>query len=70
MYDEYAFGAARLKWDDSELQRWRDEPSRDETIQWLTQAHERFVDNVHSLPDDELSVLRLANWGEHRELGG
>jgi uncharacterized damage-inducible protein DinB len=67
MYDEYAFGAAQLRWDDSELLRWRDEPSRDAAIGWMTQAHDRFVGHVRALRDDELPNLRLANWGEHRE---
>jgi uncharacterized damage-inducible protein DinB len=67
MYDEYAFGAARLTWEEP-LAPWRDgEAPREDAIAWLTDAHERLMDHVRALDDAELSVPRLANWGELRE---
>ena len=59
MYDEYAFGAARLRWDDPGLPPWPEgEAPRDEAIAWLTEAHETLVDHVHALHDDDLSLAR------------
>jgi hypothetical protein len=68
MYDEYAFGAARLRWDDPGLPPWPEgEAPRDEAIAWLTEAHETLIDHVHALHDDDLSRSRPANWGEQRQ---
>ena len=68
MYDEYAFGAGRLRWDDPALRPWPDgEEPMVETIAWLTDVHARFVDHVRALRDDELGTPRMANWGEARE---
>lgn len=68
MYDEYAFGDARLDWDDEQVRPWREgEAPRAETISWLTRAHERFVEHVADLIDADLAVPRPANWGEMRE---
>jgi hypothetical protein len=68
MYDEYAFGLGRLRWDDPELAPWRDgEAPRDHAIDWLTGAHDRLMEHVRPLDDGELSTPRLANWGELRE---
>ena len=68
MYDEYAFGAARLRWDDPNLLPWREgEAPRTEAIAWLTETQETLVGHVRALHDDDLSRPRLANWGEERE---
>jgi uncharacterized damage-inducible protein DinB len=68
MYDEYAFGGARLRWDDPDLLPWqKDEAPRADAIAWLTEAHENLVAHVDVLNDDDLSRPRLANWGEQRE---
>jgi uncharacterized damage-inducible protein DinB len=68
MYEEYAFEAGRLQWDDPALIRWREgEAPREEAIAWLTEAHERLMEHVRGLSDEDLSVPRLANWGERRE---
>ena len=68
MYDEYAFGDARLRWDDPGLLPWREgEAPRADAIAWLTEAHESLVAHVDVLNDDDLSRPRLANWGEQRE---
>jgi uncharacterized damage-inducible protein DinB len=68
MYDEYAFGPARLRWDDPSLQPWtEDEAPMAETIAWLRDVHARLVDHVRALRDDDLGEPRMANWGEVKE---
>ena len=68
MYDEYAFGPGRLRWDDPGLQPWPEgEASMADAIAWLKQAHARFVEHVRTLRDDQLREPRPANWGEARE---
>jgi len=65
MYDEYAFGPGRKRWDDRDLVPWRpEEAPMAEAIGWMTAAHRRFVDHVAALPDDELDEPRPTNWGE------
>jgi hypothetical protein len=67
MYDDYAFGDARLTWDDSVVLPWRDgEAPRSDAIDWLTNGHERLMEHVRALTDDDLPRDRLANWGEQR----
>jgi hypothetical protein len=36
-------------------------------IEWLEEVHERLVDHVAGLSDEDLTVPRLTNWGEQRE---
>jgi hypothetical protein len=68
MYDEYAFGAGRLEWDDPELLPWHEgEAPRNEAIGWLTEAHETLIDHVRALPEQDLARPRPTNWGEQRE---
>jgi hypothetical protein len=68
MYDEYAFGPGRLRWDDPQLQPWPDgQAPMDKTIAWLKDAHARFVDHVRTLSGSDLSASRPTNWGETRE---
>jgi hypothetical protein len=68
MYDEYAFGPARLRWDDASLSPWPEsEAPMAETIAWLEGAHARLVDHVRALRDDDLGAPRLSNWGEAKE---
>jgi uncharacterized damage-inducible protein DinB len=67
MYDDYAFGNGRLTWEDRQVQPWPDgEAPKDEAIDWLTRAHETFVDHVAALLDVELDRPRMTNWGEMR----
>lgn len=68
MYDEYAFGPGRRSWDDPALVPWLEgQAPRADSIQWLTEAHERLLEHVRALDDGDLPRLRLANWGEQRE---
>jgi hypothetical protein len=65
MYDEYAFGPGRKQWDDPDLIPWTgDAAPMSETIEWMTEAHRRFVDHIRALDDAELGAPRPANWGE------
>ena len=68
MYDEYAFGAGALTWDDQSWLPWSEGGSpMDATIEWLREVHARFVDHVRALHDADLAELRPTNWGEVRE---
>ena len=68
MYDEYAFGAGKLTWDDPTVQPWREgEGRRSEALTWLTDAHNRLMEHVRALDADDLARPRPANWGEERE---
>jgi DinB superfamily len=65
MYDEYAFGAARKRWDDADLIPWNvvDAPMAD-AIEWMSVSHRTFVEHVRALADADLGAPRLANWGQ------
>jgi uncharacterized damage-inducible protein DinB len=67
MYDDYAFGAASLRGDQSPLvpaHGARSRP-RDQLLAWLTEGQRRWLASVRALPDDaELERERLTNWGE------
>jgi uncharacterized damage-inducible protein DinB len=68
IYDDYAFGPGLLTWEDTEVQPWAaGEAPMEDALTWLTAAHERFVDHVRQLTDDDLAAPRMANWGEERE---
>jgi hypothetical protein len=65
MYDEYAFGPGKLRWDDPHLQPWPEgEAPMSEVISWLETVHQRLVEHVAALGDDDLGGMRAANWGE------
>ncbi len=65
MYDDYAFGAGTLTWEDSAVQPWAEgEASMAGTLEWLRQAQERVVAHVSVLTDADLDQPRRANWGE------
>jgi hypothetical protein len=68
MYDEYAFGPGKLRWDDPNLQPWPEgQAPMSETISWLETVHHRLVEHVAALGDEDLGLKRSANWGEMRE---
>lgn len=65
MYDDYAFGPGTKHWDDPDLIPWSDaDAPMAATIDWMTAAHDRFVNHVASLEEVDLAQPRLANWGE------
>jgi uncharacterized damage-inducible protein DinB len=67
MYDDYAFGSGTLRFATPEVEPFASSGSPAEVVDWMSEAHERFVDHVAALADDtELDVLRLTNWGEQR----
>ena len=68
MYDEYAFGAGALRWDDQYWLPWKTgEAPLNATFAWLQEVHGGFIEHVRALGDDDLTVLRPTNWGEMRE---
>ena len=68
MYDEYAFGSGRLFWGDPAVQPWpAGEAPFAETIAWLQDVHDRFVEHVRALRDEDLATRRPTNWGELRK---
>jgi hypothetical protein len=67
MYDEYAFGARRLHWEDRAVQPWAHGGApMVQAVDWLHATHRRFVEHVAALDDDELDTPRMTNWGEMR----
>jgi uncharacterized damage-inducible protein DinB len=65
MYDDYAFGAGTLFWDQPAVQPWPEgEAPMADAIVWLDGTHRRLVEHVGALTDDELDRPRRANWGE------
>jgi uncharacterized damage-inducible protein DinB len=67
MYDDYAFGAGRLAWGQPEVQPWREgEAPMAEALRWLREAHQRLVEHIGALTDDDLDTPRMTNWGELR----
>jgi hypothetical protein len=68
MYDDYAFGGASLRFDQTAVQPWPEGAApRPETLAWLDACHRRLRDHVAGLADDaELDRPRRANWGEDR----
>jgi DinB superfamily len=68
MYDDYAFGPGTLFWTDREVEPWpAGSAPMAAAIDWLEEVHERLVDHVAGLSDEDLTVPRLTNWGEPRE---
>ncbi len=67
MYDDYAFGGGTLQWGDRAVQPWEDgaAPMAD-ALRWLRDAHERLVEHVAALNDDDLDAPRMTNWGQRR----
>ena len=67
MYDDYAFGEGKLQWGTTAVQPWQEgsAPMAD-VLSWLGEAHQRLVDHVAALSDEDLDALRLTNWGERR----
>lgn len=65
MYDDYAFGAGRLAWDDAEVEPWADgEAPVADALRWLETMHERVAASLARLADDdELDRERPTNWG-------
>jgi uncharacterized damage-inducible protein DinB len=67
MYEEYAFGDAKLWWDDPLVYgRGRVDTVAD-GVAWLKDTHRRLRDRVIALSDDDLLAPRRANWGEEKE---
>ena len=67
MYEDYAFGTATLRGDQSPLIPAGGARSRPRAVllAWLTEGHRRWLASVRALPDDsELDRDRLTNWGE------
>ena len=66
MYREYAFGAARLSWQDMIEVARKHEPQVEACRGWLKEAHERWIDSWKDLADADLSAPRKTNWGEEK----
>ncbi len=68
MYDDYAFGAATLRFATPDVEPWPvGTAAPDDVLRWLVTAHERLAGHVADLADDvQLDAPRLTNWGEQR----
>jgi uncharacterized damage-inducible protein DinB len=67
MYEDYAFGTAKMRGDQPPLIPTEGASSRPhiELLTWLKEGHYQWLTSVRSLPDDTgLERERLTNWGE------
>ena len=67
MYEDYAFGRAKLRGDQPPLIPTGGVKARPrkELVGWLQEGHHKWLASVRALPDDgELERERLTNWGE------
>ncbi len=69
IYDSHAFGDGSMRWDrPGSYPTIKPDQSAEQIIDWLKQGHQSLRDHVAALEDDEdLVVLRKANWGEEFE---
>jgi uncharacterized damage-inducible protein DinB len=67
MYDDYAFASRSLQWGGPPVQPWPEgEAPMAEALEWLRGTHQRFVEHVAALGDEDLDASRMTNWGEQR----
>ena len=59
MYYEYAFGEARLTWDELRIPH-----TAASAIAWLEESHARLRAVLDALSDADLGVPRATNWGD------
>ncbi|HEY43244.1 MAG TPA: DinB family protein [Anaerolineae bacterium] len=59
MYYEYAFGPAKLTWDDLDIPH-----TTTDAIAWLTDGHKLLRKALDIMDDAGLSEMRLTNWGD------
>lgn len=59
MYYEYAFGQAKLDWDDLDIPH-----NAEGAFAWLESGHRKLMQELERLTDDDLNELRRTNWGE------
>jgi uncharacterized damage-inducible protein DinB len=59
MYYEYAFGEARLTWDELRIPH-----TAASAIAWLEESHARLRAVLDTLSDADLGVPRATNWGD------
>jgi uncharacterized damage-inducible protein DinB len=68
MYEDYAFGPASMRGDETPripANGSRSRPPK-ELLHWLTEGHRRWLNSVRSLESDsELERERLTNWADH-----
>jgi hypothetical protein len=67
MYENHAFGDARLSWDDALIDGSGSLASIPTAIDWLCGCHERLKQSVAVLSDDELSRPRKTHVGSMKE---
>ena len=70
IYDNHAFGDGSMSWDRPvSMPRIRRDASRDEVIAWLREGQRILRGSVAALEsdDEELTLLRRANWGQEYE---
>jgi hypothetical protein len=67
MYHEYAFGEAKLTFDDPLVDGVGVLDTTESAAGWLRDIHAQLRESVAALNDAELSRPRLTNWGEQKE---
>jgi hypothetical protein len=68
MYHNQAFGDAKLTWDDPLLVNREALATIPTAIEWLRQGHERLVQSISALNDDDLLCLRPHHSGKLKEI--
>lgn len=66
MYANHAFDDGQMTWHEV-ASRWQSLPPKSEMVDWLREGHAYLRGFVDHQTDDELMVLRKANWGAMHE---
>jgi uncharacterized damage-inducible protein DinB len=68
MYENHAFGDARLSWEDPYVDGHDACSTIESAIEWLKEGQARLRQSIAALDDDEeLLRPRMTNWGEQKE---
>lgn len=59
MYHEYAFGEAKLTWDDLQIPH-----NSTNAVSWLGEAHYQLRKELDHLEESDLEEMRPTNWGD------
>jgi hypothetical protein len=67
MYDNHAFGDAKLSWDDQLVEDESSLSTIPSAIEWLRNCHDRLRQSVTGLNDEDLVMLRKSHAGTLNE---
>jgi hypothetical protein len=67
MYENHAFGDRKLTWGDRAVDGGDALSDLPTAIAWLREAQAGLRQSVAALDDDDLTALRMTNWGEQKD---